>query len=361
MVKLNIVHAGHGGVDPGAVGNGYTEAAVARLYSNDLVKLTGAIDATDNTATSVSDNLSKIVNNVNRHATDNSWNVSIHLNAATPAATGVEVFYYGGDAEGASKAAEISAKLAQVYGIPNRGAKDGSGLYVLRNTKGHALLIELGFISNSNDIKMIIERRPQAVAAIASCFEVTGNVAPPTAPQPYRSLNTSGYIRGKGYYKVSFPNRNQKDAEKLAKELRQRYSSLLLGEEVMASHDGSNYTITAKGLTKAEAVLLVPKFQRAVQSIVPNYKATDTYGSPQPNGSFHIVASNIRTLNEATLLVPALQKLSADALLKGRIYSGRQTAPGVYFTAIINLSEKQGKDIFAKEAKLKPVQLDKQV
>lgn len=184
-MALKTVHAGHGGVDPGAVGNGHREADVARLYSKDLVALTGAIDATDNSAVSVNDNLNKIKANVNRVSGDNDWNISIHLNAATPAATGVEVFAYGSDKEGMAKAAEISAKLAAIYGIPNRGAKDGSGLFVINSTKGHMLLIELGFISNSNDLNQILNKRPQAVQAIASSFGVTGSVPTPTpTPNP---------------------------------------------------------------------------------------------------------------------------------------------------------------------------------
>lgn len=202
-MALKTAHAGHGGVDPGSLGNGYTEAAVARLYCNDLVKLTGAVNCTDDTAVSVNDNLAKIVNKVNANAVDNDWNVSIHLNAfKDPSATGVEVFAFGGDAAGMAKAAEISAKLASIYGLVNRGAKDGSGLYVIRNTKGHTLLIELGFISNSNDIKQIIEKRPQAVKAIAECFgysggTITPNPAPvPTTKAPTPAKPTPGkYIR----------------------------------------------------------------------------------------------------------------------------------------------------------------------
>lgn len=199
-MALKTVHAGHGGVDPGAVGNGHREADVARLYSKDLVALTGAIDATDNSAVSVNDNLNKIKANVNRVSGDNDWNISIHLNAATPAATGVEVFAYGSDKEGMAKAAEISAKLAAIYGIPNRGAKDGSGLFVINSTKGHMLLIELGFISNSNDLNQILNKRPQAVQAIASSFGVTGSVPTPTpTPTPKPPVVTppkpSGYAR----------------------------------------------------------------------------------------------------------------------------------------------------------------------
>lgn len=210
---LNTSHAGHGGVDPGAVGNGHKEADIARLYNNDLVALTGARNATDDSATSVNDNLSKITRNVNQGAKNSDWHVSIHLNAATPAATGVEVFADGSDKEAMAKAAEISAKLAKIYGIPNRGAKDGSGLYVIRNTVGHMLLIELGFISNANDVAQVLNKRPQAVKAIAESFGYsTGTPAPtpPIGPSKPSSYYPVGSIivpkdnpKGMSYYVVA--------------------------------------------------------------------------------------------------------------------------------------------------------------
>lgn len=167
-MTINTSHAGHGGTDPGAVGNGYTEAAVARLYNNEYCAITGAYNATDDIAQSVNQNLSNIVNNVNRVAAGDSWNLSWHLNAASPSATGVEVFYYGGDERARQRAAEISKTLSMIYGLPNRGAKDGSGLYVIRNTQGSTLLIELGFISNANDLKQVLDKRSEAVRAVAS-------------------------------------------------------------------------------------------------------------------------------------------------------------------------------------------------
>lgn len=182
---IKTAHAGHGGIDPGAVGNGRKEAEVARLYNSKIIQLTGAVNATDDTATSVNDNLNKIVAKVNAVSGNDDWNLSIHLNAATPAATGVEVFAYSSDSAGMAKAAEISAKLANVYGIPNRGAKAGDGLFVIKNTKGHMLLIELGFISNANDLNQILSKIDAACNAIVTSFGYNGgNSLVPEKPKP---------------------------------------------------------------------------------------------------------------------------------------------------------------------------------
>ncbi|WP_157456219.1 N-acetylmuramoyl-L-alanine amidase [Carnobacterium maltaromaticum] len=198
-MTIKTAHAGHGGIDPGAVGSGRKEAEVARLYNSKIIQLTGAVNATDDTATSVNDNLNKIVAKVNAVSGNDDWNLSIHLNAATPAATGVEVFAYSSDSAGMAKAAEISAKLANVYGIPNRGAKSGDGLFVIKNTKGHMLLIELGFISNANDLNQVLNKIDAACNAIVTSFGYNGGSAPvPENPKPPSQPNppiTGGWAR----------------------------------------------------------------------------------------------------------------------------------------------------------------------
>ena len=184
-MTIKTAHAGHGGIDPGAIGNGHKEADVARLYCSKLIQLTGAINATDDSAVSVNDNLNKIAANVNSVSGNDDWNISIHLNAATPSATGVEVFAFSQDSAGMAKAAEISDKLASIYNIPNRGAKVGDGLFVINNTRGHMLLIELGFISNENDLNQVLNKIDEACNVIVKSFGYSGseqNVPQPVEP-----------------------------------------------------------------------------------------------------------------------------------------------------------------------------------
>ncbi|MDT2010680.1 phage terminase small subunit-related protein [Carnobacterium divergens] len=129
-------------------------------------------------------NLSKIVRNVKLRSSNGSdWNISNHLNSASPQATGVEVFYFGGDLVAKAKAEQISAAISRTLGIPNRGAKDGSGLYVIRNTPGHSLLIEWSFISNPNDMIKLLGNMDQAVNEVVKLFGY-GATEPivPTAP-----------------------------------------------------------------------------------------------------------------------------------------------------------------------------------
>lgn len=79
------------------------------------------------------------------------WLISIHLNAfAQPTATGVEVLYKNHH----DKAVKLSNLIAQKTGLRNRGAKVRSDLGVL-NGFTNSLLLECGFITNPNDLKVI--------------------------------------------------------------------------------------------------------------------------------------------------------------------------------------------------------------
>lgn len=187
-MAIKDTHAGHGGLDnfdPGAVNGTKQESKIARNINHLILTKTGAVDTTDNLATTVPQNLANIVNSTNRVASLNDWSISNHLNAASPSATGVEVFYFGADPVAKAKAEQVSAAIASALGLVNRGAKDGSGLYVIRNTASRMLLIEWGFISNDNDVKAIETKAEQAVNAMLNCFGYDLNNKPSTsAPSP---------------------------------------------------------------------------------------------------------------------------------------------------------------------------------
>lgn len=125
---LTTIHAGHGGrkingawADPGAIGSGIQEADYARLLVDKTTALTGVYNATDNLAPNVDNNLYNIAKNTNSVSRNtNDWNLSYHLNAASPSATGVEVWYWEGDIVAQAKAAEVSKAIASVLGIPDR-------------------------------------------------------------------------------------------------------------------------------------------------------------------------------------------------------------------------------------------------
>lgn len=72
--------------------------------------------------------------------------ISLHLNAG--GGQGVEAYTWRG--EKVSQAVKVCNNLAAL-GFKNRGVKDGSNLYVIKNTKCTAVLIEVCFVDNKAD------------------------------------------------------------------------------------------------------------------------------------------------------------------------------------------------------------------
>lgn len=75
--------------------------------------------------------------------------VSVHLNAG--GGTGTECYYFGGDSTGYRVAADMSRNVANALGLKNRGAKDGSHLYWVKNTNMTAVLLEVCFVDSAAD------------------------------------------------------------------------------------------------------------------------------------------------------------------------------------------------------------------
>lgn len=166
-IKLAL-DAGHGlgnrtpGVfDPGAVANGHREAAIALQWavSGEFLLEPKGIDVfltrTDqsgNTPVGKRDDLAK--------AEGCTHFISIHCNAANGNASGVEVFYR--DAIDKAFASVVLDCLVKATGLPNRGMKAESSsqhsrLAVL-DFAPPACLIEIGFIDNPKDLKVITSR-----------------------------------------------------------------------------------------------------------------------------------------------------------------------------------------------------------
>lgn len=183
MYKYFTSNAGHSSYSPGASGNGYKEHEIARSFNKKLIELfkKEGFSITNSTSDEKTSSLVlqeqvKKCNAVGKEK--EQLDISIHLNAAADTkANGVEVLYY----DQKSLAAKVSKEISNVSGLKDRGAKERKDLYFLRNTKAPAILIELGFITNQNDIKTIIEKEDMIIKAIFTA--ITGKkatVAPTT-------------------------------------------------------------------------------------------------------------------------------------------------------------------------------------
>ena len=148
-MKFNI-HAGHNFKVPGA-GGCFSETSEDRKVKDLVISKLRSLghtvyDCTDEDGTTSGANLANIVNKCNAHKVD--LDVSIHFNAFNGSAHGTEVFQY--DSKTNSYASGVVNAIASL-GFTNRGIKNGSHLYVIRNTISPAILIECCFCDCRTD------------------------------------------------------------------------------------------------------------------------------------------------------------------------------------------------------------------
>ena len=124
----------------------------------------GLIDenCTVNNGSSQTDVLKRIVEKCNAHTAD--LDISIHFNSAAKdeegdgRTTGTEVFVYSSSSSAAAYAEKVCSEIAAL-GFRNRGVKYSSGLYVLKNTKAPAMLIECCFVDDRDDVELYHYRK----------------------------------------------------------------------------------------------------------------------------------------------------------------------------------------------------------
>ena len=175
------ISAGHGQIVKGAVGNGLEEHEQATRVAKRVAELANSKGCNfkfyeEKTAKTQSQNLSNIVNWHN--AQNRQIDVSVHFNSASATATGAEVLVCGTTPAATYLARRVSADIATALGIPNRGVKNRAGLRFLNSTKKPAILIEVCFLSNADDVKKYKANFEKVCKAIATA--ITGKTFPAT-------------------------------------------------------------------------------------------------------------------------------------------------------------------------------------
>lgn len=232
-MKINV-HAGHnadGKVACGAVGL-IKESTEARKVKDEVIKQLKALghtvyDCTVDNASTVSKNLSEIVSKCNAHTVD--LDISIHFNSGAKDkkgngdTAGVEVFVYkkGGIAqEYAQKVANEISKLGfdkrKDKTSPCDGVKISTGLYVLKNTKAPAMLIECCFADDADDVKLY-NYKTMAAAIVKG---ITGKTVS-TSSTSSTTASTSKTSTTSTLYKVQVGAYSKKEnAESMVKKLK---------------------------------------------------------------------------------------------------------------------------------------------
>jgi N-acetylmuramoyl-L-alanine amidase len=153
--KIKIcIDAGHGGNDPGAVCQLNTKEADINLLVAYQIK-TALESKYDVIMTRLSDETVSLQARASRaNGSKASLFVSIHCNAAANRdANGYEV-WYSGSAKSLALARCIHDSIKANIGTRDRGVKAGN-FYVLRKTSMPAVLVELGFITNADEEKLL--------------------------------------------------------------------------------------------------------------------------------------------------------------------------------------------------------------
>ena len=172
-IKIYI-DQGHNPVNPnaGAEGNGLREQNIVYVIGQELatllrgngnfeVRLSRPTPETQ-LGTSNASSLAARVNDANSWGAD--YFLSLHTNASDiPSASGVEAYAYSRPSQAFSLGEQIVQSISNITGLPNRGMKVRTNLYVLRRTAMPAVLIELGFITNAGDAALM-SQQPQLFA-----------------------------------------------------------------------------------------------------------------------------------------------------------------------------------------------------
>ncbi|MEM9479206.1 MAG: N-acetylmuramoyl-L-alanine amidase [Verrucomicrobiota bacterium] len=146
--RVVVLDPGHGGREPGAYWGGIKEKSLTLPMA---LKIELALEKKGIPAI-LTRRKDVTVSHDSRAAVANKFPdsifVSIHFNGSTNTSiTGIETFYHSD--RGKKLATYVQNELAGRIKTKNRGIKRKTNFAVLRKTKGVAILVELGFISNS--------------------------------------------------------------------------------------------------------------------------------------------------------------------------------------------------------------------
>ncbi|PKM95100.1 MAG: hypothetical protein CVU84_07200 [Firmicutes bacterium HGW-Firmicutes-1] len=159
--KIIVVDFGHGGHDPGATGNGLKEKDL-NLSMGTYLK--GYLDSDSSIKvyyTRLDDTFISLQGRTDlANDVEADFFVSVHNNATdSTKANGTETIYFKDDNRAGLNSNELASiiqkKVVSAAGLNSRGIKADNGLYLLRNSKMPATIIEVGFVSNVNDSSKI--------------------------------------------------------------------------------------------------------------------------------------------------------------------------------------------------------------
>lgn len=207
MAKV-FLGVGHGGKDPGAIGNGFEEAdlnlSIALACQAELIRhgVTVGMSRTKDE----NDDLNEEIRECN--AFDPDLAVDIHNNAG--GGDGAEAYYHHGGGTGKTLAENILAEIVKI-GQNSRGAKikknaNGDDYFgFIRQTVCPAVIVECAFVDNAKDIQIIdtaAEQKKMGVAVAKGILKTLGIAYREDKPVSKQYKVSMKEIKAAGYNSV---------------------------------------------------------------------------------------------------------------------------------------------------------------
>lgn len=163
--KVIVIDPGHGGSDSGAIGPNKTQEktitlAIGQKLKALLEKAGAKVVMTRQTDVDVYGPNASATNELQARSNVANNNkadlfLCLHIDAfSQPSAGGITTHYYQKTGYDAMLAQNIQDQLDNITSFSDRGTK-ASGFYVLKHTDMPAVLIEMGFISNPDEERML--------------------------------------------------------------------------------------------------------------------------------------------------------------------------------------------------------------
>lgn len=198
-----VIDPGHGGKDPGAVGNGLKEKDLTLAISLKVAELLRA-QKLNVIMTRTADTF---VDLSPARTPKCDLSISVHVNAGGGQGLETWVSLYNRPAESKKLGQAIQDNILKLVSFKDRGLKTKANsannadyLYMLRNAKGLPVLVECGFIDNASDANIL--KTPSNLTKIAEgiangIFEYLGIKKQPQKVNLEGVLETKVYFEGK--------------------------------------------------------------------------------------------------------------------------------------------------------------------
>lgn len=176
-----VIDAGHGGSDPGKVGINKADEKDINLQIAERLKtlleaqgIKVVMTRTDENGLYHESSKNKKVEDMRKRCeiitkANPVFTISIHQNSyPQESVKGAQVFYYGASLEGKELAETLQASLKERLDPENhRLAKANESYYLLKKTPSPTVIVECGFLSNSQEAELLVTEEYQEKVAWA--------------------------------------------------------------------------------------------------------------------------------------------------------------------------------------------------